>query len=210
MATGKINMNGIHNLILDLGGVILDLDVEATIKAFTDMGFPPLKSTDIILSKYPFFNDYETGKISSEEFIMQVSESSGGKYSEDKIKSAWNAMILGFRKENVDLLLELKKKYRLILLSNTNELHEVHYNEQLAEQHGIANLDRIFEKVYYSHVINLRKPNREIFEYVLEDAGIKASESLYIDDTRVHIDTAIEMGIATHHLAAPQQLTQVL
>ena len=203
-------MNGIRNVILDLGGVILDLDVEATIKAFMDMGFPPLKSTDIILSKYPFFNDYETGKISSEVFIEHVAESSGNKYPREQIMAAWNAMIKGYREENIKLLLDLKKKYRLFLLSNTNALHEIHYNNQLEEQHGIANLDRIFEKVYYSHSLNLRKPNREIFEYVLNDAGIDPEESLYVDDTKVHVDAALELGIKAHHLAPPQLLTEVL
>ena len=203
-------MNGIKNVLLDLGGVILDLDVQATITAFMQMGFPPLKSTDIILSKYPFFKDYETGKIGSEEFITHVSESSGNKYSREDIVGAWNAMILGIRKENVDLCLRLKDNYRLFLLSNTNALHEVHYNRQLADQHGIANLDRIFEKVYYSHVLNLRKPDPEIFEFVLGDAGIEAGESLYVDDTSVHVEAAAALGIRTHHLAAPQQLTEVL
>jgi putative hydrolase of the HAD superfamily len=210
MVTGKINLNGIKNVILDLGGVILDLDVQATIDAFTGMGFPPLKSTDIILSKYPFFNDYETGKIGSDEFITHVAESSGNRYRKEEIVSAWNAMIRGFRKENINLCLRLKETYRLFLLSNTNAIHEVYYNDQLAEQHGIANLDRIFERVYYSHVLNLRKPGPEIFQFVLADAGIEASESLYVDDTLVHVEAANKLGFRTHHLAAPQQLTEVL
>ena len=210
MVTGKINLNGIKNVILDLGGVILDLDVQATIDSFTGMGFPPLKSTDIILSKYPFFNDYETGKIGSDEFITHVAESSGNRYRKEEIVSAWNAMIRGFRKENINLCLRLKETYRLFLLSNTNAIHEVYYNDQLAEQHGIANLDRIFERVYYSHVLNLRKPGPEIFQFVLADAGIEASESLYVDDTLVHVEAANKLGFRTHHLAAPQQLTEVL
>lgn len=210
METGKIDKKGLRNVILDLGGVILELDVEATVKAFADMGFPELKNTDIIHSRHPFFSEYETGKISTEEFIERVVENSGNHNSGEEIIAAWNAMLQGFRKENVELVLGLREKYRLFLLSNTNALHELHYNRQLAEEHGIANLDRIFEKVYYSHKLKLRKPDAEIFRFVLLDAGIHPEETLYVDDTRVHVDAARELGIRAHHLNPPQKLIDIL
>ena len=95
MAPGKIDTDGIRNLILDLGGVILELDVDATIRAFTQLGFPPLKSADIILSKYPFFLDFETGIISPDVFLGKVLEISGNSVSREEILEAWNSMILG-------------------------------------------------------------------------------------------------------------------
>lgn len=197
-------------MILDLGGVILDLDISATIKAFLELGFPRLENADIILSKYPFFLEYETGWISSDDFIERVIEISGNGASRDDIVNAWNSMSLGFRAENIELLMRLKEKYRLFLLSNTNALHETYYNTQLSDQHGIENLDRIFEKVYYSHDLKMRKPDAEIFRHVLDDAGIKPVESLYIDDTKVHVDSANSLGIRAFHLAPPLRLTEVL
>jgi putative hydrolase of the HAD superfamily len=210
MVTGMIDTSSIRNIILDLGGVILDLDIDRTLQAFQNMGFPPLESTDIILSKYPFFLDFETGKISSGEFVDRVIEISGSSISSDNVLSAWNAMIRGFRKENIDLLRSIQDKYRLFLLSNTNAIHEVHYNDQLNKEHGIENLDRLFDKVYYSHDLKMRKPDAEIFSFVLDDAGIMAEECLYVDDTLEHIESARKLGIVCHHLAPPQRLTDIL
>ncbi len=205
-----INTEGIKNIILDLGGVILELDIDGTIRAFRELGFPSLESADIILSRYPFFLEFETGHISPDEFINRVAEISGNKVSREKVLEAWNGMIRGFRAENIELLLELQKKYRLVLLSNTNAIHEVHYNMQLAKKHGIANLDRIFEKVYYSHMVKMRKPDPDIFRHVLKDMGLSAGECLYIDDTEVHVDTARSLGIRAHHLVPPQRITDIL
>ena len=210
METGKIDTAGIRNVILDLGGVILELDVDSTIRAFQTLGFPPMKSADIILSKYPFFHEFETGKISPDDFMERLMEISGIQVSREKILEAWNAMILGFRADSVELVMRLRDQYRLFLLSNTNAIHEVYYNDQLRSEHGIGNLDRIFEKVYYSHDLKMRKPDAEIFRYVLDDAGLTPEESLYIDDTFVHIETASGLGFRTHHLALPQRITEVL
>ena len=205
-----IDTKNIKNIILDLGGVILELDVEKTIRAFQKLGFPNLKDADIILSKYPFFLDFETGKISPEEFISKVVEMSGGQISEDRVLKAWNAMLLGFKPESISLLMNLRKKYRLFLLSNTNAIHEIHYNLQLKNEHGIENLNRIFEKVYYSHQLKMRKPNAEIFRHVLKDAHILAEECLYIDDTFEHIEVARSLGIQAYHLETPERITNIL
>ena len=205
-----IDTKSIKNIILDLGGVILELDVERTISAFRELGFPNLNNADIILSKYPFFMDFETGKISEKEFVSRVLEIAGKQVSEKQVLDAWNAMLRGFRPENIELLMNLRKKHRMFLLSNTNALHEVHYNLQMKYDHGIENLDEIFEKVYYSHVLKLRKPNAEIFRYVLNDADILAEECLYIDDTLEHVETARSLGIQAYHLAPPERITEIL
>ncbi len=210
MGTGSIDLSGIRNVILDLGGVILELDVDRTIRAFHALGFPPIESSDIILSRYPFFLDFETGKISPDEFIAQVMGISADHVTRDRVVEAWNAMILGFTAESIALLQDLRQSYRLFLLSNTNAIHEKVYNRQLNEQHGIANLDRIFERVYYSHRLKMRKPDPEIFKHVLRDSGLVPGESLYIDDTLLHVETARSLGMQAYHLASPQRITDVL
>jgi len=210
METGPIDILGIRNIILDLGGVILELDVDRTIRAFHALGFPALQSSDIILSKYPFFLEFETGKISEKEFIRKLMEIFVDHVSSMKVIDAWNAMILGFKSRSIQLLLDLQQKYRLFLLSNTNALHEVVYNNQLKEEHGIENLDRIFEKVYYSHELKMRKPDPAIFRHVLNDSSLLPGESLYVDDTLMHVETARSLGIRAHHLAFPERITDIL
>ncbi len=205
-----IDLRGIRNIILDLGGVILEIDVDRTIRAFHALGFPPLQNSDIILSKYPFFLDFEIGMLDTWEFMDRVREVSGDHVSEAEILDAWNAMILEFRKDSIRLLLDLRKKFRLFLLSNTNALHAVHYNRQLMQEHGIPNLDEIFEKVYYSHEIRLRKPDPEIFRHIIRDAGLIPSESLFIDDIKANVETAQNLELHAYQLVPPERLTDVL
>ncbi len=202
-------MTGIRNVILDLGGVILELDVDATFRAFQQLGFPSNKKADIIFPKYPFFLEFETGRISPDEFIAKLMEIAPNHVSREKILEAWNAMILEFRSDSIEQVMKLHNKYRVFLLSNTNAIHEIYFNDQLKAGHGIENMDRIFEKVYYSHNLKMRKPDAEIFRYVLKDAGLLPKESLYIDDTLVHIETAGSLGIRAYHLAAPERITDV-
>lgn len=205
-----IDLKGIRNIILDLGGVILELDVNRSIESLSKLGLPGEENLDNIFSKYPFFLQFETGKISPDEFIDALTAQLGDHAPREKIVEAWNAMILGFKPENINLLTRLRKKYRLFLLSNTNALHEVYYNDILHMKYGISNLTDIFEKVYYSHDVNMRKPDHEIFRHVLNDSRLNEKETLYVDDTEVHVKAAIDLGIHAHHLRYPQRLTEVL
>jgi putative hydrolase of the HAD superfamily len=205
-----IDLNGIRNIVLDLGGVILELNVDRSIHEINRLGFPALEKLDIVFSKYPFFLEYETGRITSDQFIDAMAAQMGDHTPRQEIIEAWNAMIIGFQPDTIELLKRLSEKYRLFLLSNTNALHEVHYNELLHRDHGIRNLTGIFEKVYYSHDLNMRKPDHEIFQHVLADSRLDPGETLYIDDTEIHVAAAGELGIQTFHLRSPQRLTEVL
>ena len=205
-----IDLKGIRNIVLDLGGVILELDVNKSIESLGALGLPIEENLDIIFSKHPFFLKFETGRISPDEFIDALTTQLGDHTPKEKIIEAWNAMILGFQPDTIKLLTQLKEKYRLFLLSNTNAIHEVYYNDILHMKHGIPNLTDIFEKVYYSHDVNMRKPDHEIFQHVLADSQLNAMETLYIDDTEIHVKAAMEVGIHAYHLRVPQRLTEVL
>lgn len=205
-----IDLKGIRNIVLDLGGVILDLDVNKSIELLKELGLHGEENLDIIFSKYPFFLKFETGRINPDEFIDALTTQLGDHTPKEKIIEAWNAMILGFQPDTLKLLSGLSKEYRMFLLSNTNALHEVYYNDILHMKHGIPNLTDIFEKVYYSHDVNMRKPDHEIFQHVLVDSHLNAGETLYIDDTEVHVKAAGELGMHAYHLRVPQRLTEVL
>ena len=205
-----IDLKGIRNVVLDLGGVILELDVNRSIELLSVLGLQEEENLDIIFSKYPFFLKFETGRISPDEFIDSLAAQLGDHTLKEKIIEAWNAMILGFQPDTIKLLTQLREKYRLFLLSNTNAIHEVYYNDILHMKHGIPNLTDIFEKVYYSHDVNMRKPDHEIFQHVLADSRLNARETLYIDDTEVHVKAAMDLGVHAYHLRLPQRLTEVL
>lgn len=205
-----IDLKGIRNIVLDLGGVILDLDVNRSIELLSELGFPAEEDLDIIFSKHPIFLKFETGRIGPDEFLDDLMALLGNHTPRKKIIDAWNAMILGFRPENIELLNRLREEYNLFLLSNTNAIHEVYYNNMLHLKYGIPNLTDIFKKVYYSHSVNMRKPDHEIFQHVLTDSGLTARETLYVDDTEIHVKAAEDLGIQAYHLRIPQRLTEVL
>lgn len=193
-------MKNIKNIIFDLGGVILNIDYTITAEAFKNIGVKNYNELYTQFNQISLFDDLETGKITPDFFRRKIKNLCKLDISDKEIDKAWNAMLLDFPKERLDLLNNLKNKYRLFLLSNTNEIHLIDYQKQLKEKFNINNLSKFFEKEYYSHIEGLRKPNKEIFEMVLEENHLIASETLFIDDSIQHIEGAKLVGINTHHL----------
>lgn len=187
----------IHNIIFDLGGVVMDLDVERSRRAFGALGFD---EEAFHLQKDDGKNVFvllETGKITEEEFFDSLRKMLPRPVTVDTLKEIWNRMIVDFREEKIRLLQELRVRYRTFLLSNTNSIHVEKCNAILREKFGIAGLEDLFEKTYYSHTTGLRKPMPEIFELVLRESGLEPSETLFIDDSEEHLAAARRLGIHT-------------
>lgn len=204
-------MNAVKNILFDLGAVLIDIDFEKTADAFRQLGIDRFEEQFSQLSASTLFEDLETGKISNEDFYKamrrQVPEMN---LSDASIQLAWNAILQDFRKESMQLLKQLKQRYRLFLLSNTNAIHLVEVNNILNQQLNVENLDHYFERAYYSHLIGLRKPTSAAFNFVLEDAGIKAHETLFIDDSHPNITAASQMGFQTRLLLKGERVEDFL
>jgi putative hydrolase of the HAD superfamily len=189
----------IRNILFDLGGVILDIDVQATLKQFYDLGFPAQ------LMQYPhsmntdLFFRYETGKLSAHEFRNEIRKVSGVDMSDAAFDKAWTAMLLRIPKERCDLLKALSKRYDLYMLSNTSDLHTPVFEKMFRETAGMEMFD-LFTKIYYSHEIGFHKPDREAWEYVINDAGIKPAETLFLDDNIHNIKASQELGFQAIHI----------
>src|SRR5690606_27785293 len=108
---------------------------------------------------------------------------------------AWNAMILDFPVERLRFLEELSKKYRLFLLSNTNDLHIDAVRRALEKTTGHKNLEQYFEKTYFSSAIGMRKPDTRIFEFVCSENNLDPAKTIFIDDSPQHIEGAKSVGI---------------
>src|SRR5690606_36825882 len=120
--------------------------------------------------EHTLFDKLDMGKISAGEFYEGIREISGLKeLSDDQIKDAWNALLIGVPKENHDILLEMKSRYRTFLLSNNNEIHYQFLMNYLKENFGLEDNSSYIEKEYYSHLMGMRKPNRNIFEFVINE-----------------------------------------
>ncbi len=199
----------IKNIIFDWGGVITDLQFEASRTAFRNLG---MTLFDDWLPQEPMdkiFLPFEIGIISSREFRDRLREFSPKILTDEMIDHAWNSMLGNLPAERWKLLESTQKKYRTFLLSNTNAIHVEYYSRYLQGIYGTYGYSHLFEKIYFSFELHLRKPNREIFEYVIEDGMIQPGHTLFIDDSLDNIKTARSLGFRTAHLKPPQTLVDL-
>lgn len=199
----------IKNLIFDLGNVILRLDQAATANAFKALGatqFPHLSQH----SSSKTIVDYETGKISAEDFRLQVRAAIGlpESVTDAEFDQAWNAMLLDFPKGRLELMRTLKKDlgYKVYLLSNTNAIHIEYVDKVCLKDYKEGTLHPFFDKVYYSHEIGHRKPSKEAFEHILNDQGLKANETLFLDDMLENVEAAKKCDLQAAQVDAETDL----
>jgi glucose-1-phosphatase len=201
-------LNGIKNIIFDLGGVIINIRFQLALDAFQKLS----KSGKVLeftqRQQSGLFDAYETGRISDAEFRAGLREQYDIEATDAEIDEAWNALLLDIPEERIHLLRELGNKYRLFLLSNTNAIHLVRFNQIVAESFTIPDLDSLFEKTYYSHLIGQRKPDAVVFEQILAQNNLEAAETLFVDDSIQHIEGTKAVGLKTLFLAPPLTINE--
>jgi putative hydrolase of the HAD superfamily len=183
----------INTIIFDFGNVFINLDKQATVDALQSLGLSEWNEDLNQLS-----NQFETGQIQREGFIAGIQ-----KYiphaSADEIVTAWSAILNDFPLYRLEFLQMLSTKYRLFLLSNTDSIHiETFERDTGASFYG--DFYKCFEKVYFSFEIEMRKPNSEIFSYVLNEHELQAKRTLFIDDKKENTDAALAMGFQVWNL----------
>jgi putative hydrolase of the HAD superfamily len=185
----------IKNIIFDFGDIFINLDKLAPFREMAKLGFTQLTPELDQLAK-----NYEMGLMGSEEFISAM-QSIFPNASKTQIQFAWNTIILDFPEHRLAFIEALKKKnqYRLFLLSNTNALHIAKVKESMGMELYLR-FQNCFEKFYLSHELKMRKPDPSIYEFVLKENGLKAAETLFIDDTKENTDSAIQLGIHSWNL----------
>lgn len=191
-------MSQIKNIIFDLGGVLLNLDYNKTSVAFQKLGVANFDDLFTQFKANTLFEDLETGKISNESFYETIQQYCRPGVTRQEMESAWNAMLLDYREESLIYLTQLKQRYNLFLLSNTNRIHLAAIQALFTSQMGEKPLlDDYFTKAYYSHIIQMRKPYVSTYEFVLQDGNMLASETLFIEDSIQNVEGAKELGIQT-------------
>lgn len=189
----------IRNIIFDLGGVVLNIDPQLTVDAFHNLGWKDFYEDDNqSLSKELFFN-LEKGNSSPEVFRDNVRKMIVNQKDDNEIDLAWTAMILDIPADRVRYLEELKKNYKLYLLSNTNEIHRIKFHKNFETDFGYSFYD-LFERNFYSHEMGMRKPNPQIYLQALKEANLVPEETLFIDDMEENIDAAKTTGMKVLHI----------
>jgi len=198
-------MQNIQNIIFDLGGVILDIDFKRTELAFAALGMGNFNQYYTLQTVTPVFEKLETGQVSPETFYEQFRQTAQLQLTNQQIMHAWNALLLDFTPARIDLIKQLKERYHIYLLSNTNQIHYNYFTNAYKQQVG-GNFDDLFVKAYYSHQLGLRKPSKEIFEKVIQDENLQAAETVFIDDSEANINAAASVGLQTIHLPTPKTI----
>lgn len=201
-------MKTVKALLFDLGGVIVNLDYHKTINAFDALGVANTESLYNQFNQTEIFDGFETGSLSGKEFINLMKHQIPTYSSESEIKKAWNAMILGFEEAKLKQIKKYSENIPCYLLSNTNEIH-LEYIQTLLGEMPFKNLEVLFNKCYYSHIIGKRKPHKETFEWVLNDMGYAAEDVLFIEDSPQHIEGAKTINLNTLYLTQERSLEEI-
>ena len=186
----------VQNIVFDFGNVLFDLQLgafEAEMKVLWGEHFAAAKEK---LLRERVFELYETGGLSSPEFVEKIAQAAAIKLEPEQVISAWNAIFIEMPRRRFELLLRLRQRYKVFLLSNINDLHERWIADYMQREHGFDDYESLhFDGVYFSHLIRLRKPTREAFEYVLADAEILPEQTVFFDDLPENVETAKQVGI---------------
>ena len=185
----------INTIIFDFGDVFINLDKAVVARELAYLENPGK------ISELKNLNDaYEVGNLATEDFLRGLQGAIPGR-SREELKNLWNAMLLDFPLPRLNFLenLAASKQFRLFLLSNTNELH-ISSVQMIMGTPDYNRFLSCFDRYYFSHELHLRKPEPEIFQYVLEQNKLEPGDTLFVDDTLENIEAAARLGISTWHL----------
>ena len=198
----------IKNIVFDLGGVLVDLDFKAAINGLQQAGFANVKEQLQSFDREGIFQKFELGEMTAEEFRTAIRENSTVTLTDEEIDALWNAMLLEIPREKLELILDLRGKYMVYLLSNTNSIHWNYVCKNAFNYRGFR-VNDYFEETFLSYEMHLAKPDKAIYEKVLQDANLLAEETLFIDDSEANCKAAEEVGIHAHHYHIGDDLSKV-
>ena len=178
----------INAIIFDFGDVFINLDKQATSEGLKNLG---ISSWNEDLDQLNL--QYEVGGITEEDFLSGIQKHTNDA-SIEAIRAAWNAILADFPLYRLEFLQMLSQKYRLFLLSNTDAIHIATF-EQKTGTSFYSDFYQCFEKVYFSFEIGMRKPNPDVYSFVLNQNGLQAKHTLFIDDKKENTDAAAALGL---------------
>lgn len=197
------------DIIFDFGGVILNLDEYETFSQLAFYFECTPENVMPVLIEHARFLEYECGKITSDEFILRVQQVSKKEISQEKFITIWNAMLLDFPLKHIDLLKKLRTHFRIHLLSNTNELHIHAFRKNMRAQGIVESLEDLFDTVWYSSSIGMRKPYPETFITIMENYTINPSRTLFLDDKTENIEGAQKAGLDSELVTAENTILRI-
>lgn len=188
----------INAIIFDFGDVFINLDKQATQDGLKNLGMSEWNED---LNQLNF--QYEVGAITKEDFLAGIQKHTDNASIED-IQKSWNAILADFPLYRLEFLQMLSQKYRLFLLSNTDAIHIATFEQKTGESF-YSDFYQCFEKVYFSFEMGMRKPNPNIYSHLLDQNGLQAKQTLFVDDKKENTDAAAALGLHVWNLQVGEE-----
>ncbi|MFN6943410.1 MAG: HAD family hydrolase [Cytophagaceae bacterium] len=205
-----MDISKVKNIIFDLGGVVIDIEFDQTFQAFSSLCNCDIYSVVARFEALNIIQAYDTGQINDGEFRDLIRKELKTTLTDLQIDQAWNALLMDIPTERINLIRNLSNNYRLFVLSNTNNIHILELNNILFKSSGEKDLHNLFEKVYFSYQIGMRKPDLEIYEFVLKEQGLIPEETLFLDDNLDNIQGALQTGMHCVQVNKPVTILEIL
>lgn len=189
-----------RNYIFDLGGVIIDIDMDIVRQGLIDLGIGRLRQFFYARKIEERIELYQTGRLTTQQFCQEVCEHCKPGTSPEMVRQVWNSVDLGTTPQRLQKLKDLRAAgHQVYLLSNINDMHWTHMAQHDFIDLGFPPQD-CFHRIFLSHEMGLSKPSRQIFEEVIRQTGVDPTQTLFLDDTRENLASARSVGLSTFHV----------
>jgi glucose-1-phosphatase len=195
-------------VIFDFGNVIINIELQRIYNTFAKFTSKSPAYIEKRLEEDQIFRRYESGQFNDEEFREVIRQTLGFPLSDKEIDTSWNAILLDIPTDRIELIKNIRLKFPIYLLSNTNNIHIEASNLYLKKQHSIENLDLLFDKVFLSYQMGMWKPDVEIYHTVLKQIKLQPHEALFLDDNLKNIESAKAIGMQTILVEPPTSITE--
>ncbi|MEO1256621.1 MAG: HAD family phosphatase, partial [Bacteroidota bacterium] len=203
-------LQGIDAIIFDFGNVLIDLDYPKVIKGFSQVAKKNQEEIEELVVTAPVLQKFEMGMIGPDEFRAKMNAILGTRMGERQFESIWNSMLKPISKERMDKVLKVGERFQTFILSNTNMIHEIAFEEMIMMKTGKDSLRDFVKEVYYSHEIGMRKPNLNCYRFVIDDIGLYSSRMLFLDDRLDNVEAAQKAGMKALQIFDPDsQLNEI-
>jgi putative hydrolase of the HAD superfamily len=203
-------LKNIHAIVFDIGNVLIDIDYEVMVSEFAKIANTDFRRIVTYSHQDRFFDQYEKGQISSSEFRDALRRYLKPRVTNEEIDTAWNSILIHYPPAKFELLKKLRKQYMVFALSNINALHAAAIDVHVQNQFGAEDMRSYFDHAYYSHEMGHRKPEKEIYQMVLDQQALDPAHTLFIDDKLENTNAAAALGIQVHHLTDRDALVSLL
>lgn len=195
-------------VIFDFGNVIINIEFQRIYQTFAKFTSKSPAYIEKKITEDQIFRRYESGQFTDEEFREVIRQTLGFPLSDHEVDTAWNAILLDIPTDRIDLINNIRQKYPVYLLSNTNNIHITASNNYLKKTHGIKSLDLLFDKLYLSYEMGLWKPDAEIYREVLRANKLQPNEVIFFDDNLHNIESAKAIGMQTILVEPPTSIVE--